>query len=968
MKHPTNPEAGPSDTVPAMLTPGEAVIPASVAQDPDAKPVIRAMVEEGRKRNRQAEANGIPVNHPAAIGAADGYYGYQGGVMNVPKPLGAPPKYNVAKPDYSQYNKAELGTGDQMMLTNDKHRQSVANKEGDHAQKMQHEREKMHQQMKLAQMKADQDYANTMRKEGGKLKAKSDEAELDKHLSEYKQAALTASMEGLGLDVPAPTEAPPVGMADGGYTYDDLVRDNKAFGFHADLAQRGNQQSADYARLMEERQELGIHQGAGVPLGIQGGLSEAQQAERIAAMRAKSGMGFAGGTSQVAQQAAMINNLLASGMSMEDIKQYLGDEIGAIGAPPPQAAPAYDPAAVAPPPVPQQSPVQATLGASGVYGSGPSAAAQDLLGQIQGKADGDTDIVVDGRFYSSHVPEIQGFGWGDWLVQQTNPELAAQQRRAEEFAGQEALSGSAYAGDPEGLAYSRGPIPELAEDAAAAVPPTFSHEGGGPPPEPLASVEAPPSPFPGFATPGEFIRDQEAARAQAAASHPEEAQALLAAQDALREGPQGAELPGDIQAAQQLGEQVMKDLDPMYEVKKQKAAAEAMTQKLEAEQKTNEQALAALGASDSQVVQGETGTPQNPANAEAMRKEAADPMSNADGESLSAADKAPPEEKKGWLASVGNAFKTAFGELADPNSLATAAIVYGANRILGYDDQVAGEQALSFYKKGIQEKQAGEAAAAARQAEREDFVFEKGVQADIADQASARDFKESVALEGIKQRIKSSDPNVRRKALRESRDKARTYGEKTAKEALDTYGTTAVKDKYGNTTKQRNITLTSSQAGGQYEKFLSDISRNPDGSDSDFDFNAPGNTRALDNALRGAVAYKQRTGKDVTDITPFLWQAYLPESSETGNIFRTKNDGMVSADNVNKLTNEIKKTWSPDDLAKGNPGQLLTNDIVILSRAYNRLPEAERSKYEQRATDSLSGFYIFAKNQMALLK
>ena len=274
MKHPTNPEAGPSDTVPAMLTPGEAVIPASVAQDPDAKPVIRAMVEEGRKRNRQAEANGIPVNHPAAIGAADGYYGYQGGVMNVPKPLGAPPKYNVAKPDYSQYNKAELGTGDQMMLTNDKHRQSVANKEGDHAQKMQHEREKMYQQMKLAQMKADQDYANTMRKEGGKLKAKSDEAELDKHLSEYKQAALTASMEGLGLDVPAPTEAPPVGMADGGYTYDDLVRDNKAFGFHADLAQRGNKASQDYARLLEERQELGIHQGAGVPLGIQGGLSE----------------------------------------------------------------------------------------------------------------------------------------------------------------------------------------------------------------------------------------------------------------------------------------------------------------------------------------------------------------------------------------------------------------------------------------------------------------------------------------------------------------------------------------------------------------------------------------------------------------------------------------------------------------------------------------------------------------------
>lgn len=48
-----NPEAGPSDTIPAMLTPGEAVIPASVAQDSAYKPVIEALVNEGRMRNRQ---------------------------------------------------------------------------------------------------------------------------------------------------------------------------------------------------------------------------------------------------------------------------------------------------------------------------------------------------------------------------------------------------------------------------------------------------------------------------------------------------------------------------------------------------------------------------------------------------------------------------------------------------------------------------------------------------------------------------------------------------------------------------------------------------------------------------------------------------------------------------------------------------------------------------------------------------
>lgn len=70
-----NPEAGPSDTVPAMLTPGEAVIPASVAQDSAYKPVIEALVEEGRMRNRQpggvkgfADGGVVPVPVPAGFG------------------------------------------------------------------------------------------------------------------------------------------------------------------------------------------------------------------------------------------------------------------------------------------------------------------------------------------------------------------------------------------------------------------------------------------------------------------------------------------------------------------------------------------------------------------------------------------------------------------------------------------------------------------------------------------------------------------------------------------------------------------------------------------------------------------------------------------------------------------------------------------------------------------------------------
>jgi len=48
MGMPMNPEAGPSDKVPAMLTAGEAVIPKKAAQNPKNKPLIKAMVREGR--------------------------------------------------------------------------------------------------------------------------------------------------------------------------------------------------------------------------------------------------------------------------------------------------------------------------------------------------------------------------------------------------------------------------------------------------------------------------------------------------------------------------------------------------------------------------------------------------------------------------------------------------------------------------------------------------------------------------------------------------------------------------------------------------------------------------------------------------------------------------------------------------------------------------------------------------------
>ena len=47
--------AGGEDTVPTMLTPGEAVIPAAAAQNPNNQPMIDSMIEEGRGANAIAE-------------------------------------------------------------------------------------------------------------------------------------------------------------------------------------------------------------------------------------------------------------------------------------------------------------------------------------------------------------------------------------------------------------------------------------------------------------------------------------------------------------------------------------------------------------------------------------------------------------------------------------------------------------------------------------------------------------------------------------------------------------------------------------------------------------------------------------------------------------------------------------------------------------------------------------------------
>ena len=751
--------------------------------------------------------------------------GYEGGTDMIPKPMGAPPKYNVDRPDHSEFNVSSenMGDGMKMDMTNAQHRQKIANDEGKQAQKMDHAMQTDAYKMQADQMKADQKMQQKMADKQLDLNMKMMEADVDSEVARRNQEALTTSMSGLGLVPPEMGEPPRgiepegewIGFADGGgvptgwdpadaqWRVDETNRRALNELNKPDTDWSKMQPLIDYNDLIQDRVNVDLYNETAGRFGRDNPLAKNLKEEAIRNMRLQrgfpvdspTGLGFANGVPSLAEASTI---------------PIRPDELPA----PPMAT-------------------EGTLDQSSIG---------DLASLIPESITGLGD---------AHVMDLTG---------RVDPAATAELEKR----GYHRQGGRWVPGEKATEASFEPVVAPLREKVMAG----------------------------GQLTPQEQnqVARYENEKAEAAAVDTE---ANVAEQ--IRVGQED-----DMKKAQLAEENAQREtlgLPPVPE----------------------------------EVAVDQTTTPPEVNNA----------TTNS---ATEGAKQAPPEEKAKWYDGIKDTFSDAFGSLINESGLAEAAIVYGTNKLLGYDDQTASQQALKWYGGKLQNEQLAATKQAERVAELEDYTYKKQIDAGI------------------------TAPADKAKAIRDSQDKARSYGEKTAKEALDTYGTVSTKDKYGNTNKQRELTLTSSQAGGQYEKFLSDISRNPDGSASDFDFNAPGNTRALDNAMRAAVAHKQRTGKDVTDLTPFLWQAYLPESTETGNIFRTKDDGMVSAENVNKLTNEIKKTWNENDLASGNPGSLLANDITVLSRAYNRLPEAERAKYEGRSSKSLSGFYIFAKDQMALLK
>ena len=294
------------------------------------------------------------------------------------------------------------------------------------------------------------------------------------------------------------------------------------------------------------------------------------------------------------------------------------------------------------------------------------------------------------------------------------------------------------------------------------------------------------------------------------------------------------------------------------------------------------------------------------------------------------ATNADPDEKKKWYEEVGGWFKDAFGTLMNEQGLAEAVLVYGANRLLGYDNDTAGNQALKWYGNKLNQEQAAQASQASRQAELQDYALKKQIDASVTAPADAA------------------------KLRREQVEKGRKHGEEVAAAALKNVGQIRSTDSRGNPTTTNVITLTNKAAGGQFEKFLTELA--PAG--SPIDHNAPGVTQAMDNAVRAAVAHAKETGEDVQDLTPFLWAAYIPESTGRG----AADFQGIPAKRMTELTSRIPV---PDGQSKGTAIQ---NSIRDLQAAYAKLAQVNPQAFAEYEAKKPNGFYNFARERLDKLK
>ena len=822
--------------------------------------------------------------------------GYQGGTEMIPKPLGAPPKYNVERPDHSEFNvpTENMGEGVAMDLANAKHRQQVANKEGDHAQKMDHQRESDYLKLQMQAAKDDQKLAAKMAEKNLEMQTKLLEADVDSEVARRKQAALTTSMAGLGM-IPPPVEAPPAPVGP-----DEIP-------------------------------------------------------------------GYAGGTDRVAQQAEMIRNLQAAGVSMEDIGKYLSDEIGAIGAPPPGAA--------APPPevavAVEEAVTPAGIDAMNIPGVAEAATAmqnrQRATRDIARQAFGAEE---EARAWDAGVAKMKGYADGAWYTQRvgdTRNKPATSKRRTAEEIYEEAVERARKAREKYDELLSKGLVPPSSPydtligkvdalsdrlyDAGYAdgtwwenIPGAQAVYDFGASLADDDGVPVPASVPEGRADPSEFAVRMEAQ--QPTGSWDEvvyreeqnlaEAEKLKqeAASDAARGAiennkalmAEAAKVANDPTADPALRQRAQKDYEEAERANLDNEAAIAETAFDEETDAITQQTVQDLATEGNDIVVNDNATDAESSEATRQVKEEA---------------KANPSKWKATLGKVADWFGK---NLLNNDELITAAVVYSANRLLGYDDQVALQQGSKFALQNRQQRKAGELQAQKAQDERSKFDYELG-------QREASDKRKAEHAEAIKA------PEKAKKEAKELVGAYDQYQNAASGEIQDIFTQAIPPQEEGGI--QPNVT--SGEAARQARNFFSQTFGSAV-NDANFRNEMQEITNA---ATRQMIDYQaQNPKKKVSDIRPFLEKAQI--SSKLGAEGRTafvtnpeetdeRKRKEVDAKKMSNLAGRMRRLRT-DDGQQVDPATK-TRELWAL---WNKQSPEYRNRYERRAKgSSTNGFFVF---------
>ena len=669
------------------------------------------------------------------------HYGFEEGTDMVPKPMGAPPQYNVEQPDHSGYDQAEMGQGTSMMMTNAKHRQAIANKEGANAQKMDHA--DMAGQQKLQQKMAEKELD---------MHYKRAEAQTDNDIAQAKQQALTTSMEGLGM-VP-PQEAPP--PAPEKPSAQDWGRN--PVGSFFDKWNYQSQPTPVDPYQEHLRSINGYADGIpGLPA-LPGNLA----ATRDAGIQAS----IAGGAGE---------------------QEYM------------TAAPE-----VGGPAVPQLD----------AYGQIPQPLNELSVDRLTGRQDPEARGELESRGYVN-----QGGTWAmgeDLTKERQEPHIA--------------------------------PI--------------------------RAKLQA-----------GEQLTPQEATQLGRYNNAVEEAQGV------------------DAQAAQTATMKVQEG-----EQRKEMELA-----------KLNEQ-RAALGIppmSAEEAVEETTDSTTTPAEVPDVKTK----------EVMTEATKNPKRE---WYDGIKDTFKNAFGTLINENGLAEAAIVFGANKLLGYDSDTAGKQALDWYNNKLQTERTAEADTAKRQADLQTYAAEKQIDAEIAAPGAA--VKAAADAE---------------KADRQWVKDTQAYNTSAAEHVIKNFATDTQHDSSGKTIGSKlYVTASPKRISAQHTSFLKKMGiTDPESATA---------INTLEIATKQASDYARRSGSQVDNIEPWLYSARVTNASGLGSAAFQGNDGKpMEATRVNALRKAVEGGIQDPKVTEKVWGQLGTafNNFARLpaesangKTPYEKLVDTARSR------------------------